>query len=503
MKKIIILLFGYCLSSNLSAQDGTLVLQDSTAPKIQYGYMAFGETTLRWNELYPFVFNGLTLNTSTSLVQLVFDTTRFKNKLKPWVYYQSIGGGSFVDSIWRVAGKDSVFWRRGGITFAQLDSVGSGGGGGSPGGPDKSFQYNSSSTLTGSGNLSQETNYVKVLGTSTSVTPLQVYGMTGQTSSLIKAISAAGDSVFTVQNNGDTRIGNSTGARYSRRVEMLLAIASTVTDGLFLTDNANGPSVGLRPSTGDFLAITGGGVAMSAWKNLNTGNTFTTGPYGFYVSGDNLGIGVSPNGGYLHIKAGTTAASTAPIKLTSGTLMTAIEVGAGEYNNDYYLSNSASNRLAVGGAIKDFVADSSNSGTGETDAYAYSIKANTLNADGAKICADYTVNLTDITATAQVKVIFGATTLANTGALTVSATGTVTISLKFIRTSSTTARASVTMLSPTGSTVVYTSETDLTSQDFTIANILKLTLTAAGAGGGSGDLVAKHGAVFYWPASNN
>lgn len=36
------------------------------------------------------------------------------------------GGG--VDSIWRVSGKDSIFWRRGGTTFKIKDSTGGGGG---------------------------------------------------------------------------------------------------------------------------------------------------------------------------------------------------------------------------------------------------------------------------------------------------------------------------------------------------------------------------------------
>ena len=34
-----------------------------------------------------------------------------------------------VDSIWRVAGKDSIFWRKAGITYKFKDSTGSGGGG--------------------------------------------------------------------------------------------------------------------------------------------------------------------------------------------------------------------------------------------------------------------------------------------------------------------------------------------------------------------------------------
>ena len=40
-----------------------------------------------------------------------------------------IGAGTGVDSIWRVTGKDSIFYLKGGITYKIKDSVGTGGGG--------------------------------------------------------------------------------------------------------------------------------------------------------------------------------------------------------------------------------------------------------------------------------------------------------------------------------------------------------------------------------------
>ena len=50
-----------------------------------------------------------------------------------------------------------------------------------------------------------------------------------------------------------------------------------------------------------------------------------------YMSG-NLGIGVTAPAAYLNIKAGTTAASTAPLKFTTGDNLTTAEAGAMEYN---------------------------------------------------------------------------------------------------------------------------------------------------------------------------
>lgn len=57
------------------------------------------------------------------------------------------------------------------------------------------------------------------------------------------------------------------------------------------------------------------------------------------------------NGGHqkITVKAGTTAAGTAPIKLTSGSLMTAAEAGAIEFNNDflYFTITTGSSRKKV------------------------------------------------------------------------------------------------------------------------------------------------------------
>lgn len=50
------------------------------------------------------------------------------------------------------------------------------------------------------------------------------------------------------------------------------------------------------------------------------------------LSGGNVGIGQSSPTAYLHLKAGTATAGTAPIKLTSGTNLTTPENGTFEYD---------------------------------------------------------------------------------------------------------------------------------------------------------------------------
>lgn len=52
-----------------------------------------------------------------------------------------------------------------------------------------------------------------------------------------------------------------------------------------------------------------------------------------------LGVGITPTA-YLHIKAGTTAAGTAPLKLTDGPLLTTVEPGAIEYKGHTFYATT-------------------------------------------------------------------------------------------------------------------------------------------------------------------
>jgi hypothetical protein len=61
----------------------------------------------------------------------------------------------------------------------------------------------------------------------------------------------------------------------------------------------------------------------------------------------NVGFGVTAPSAVLHLKAGTTAASTAPVKFSAGTLMTAAEAGAMEYATNFYLTPSSGVRYKV------------------------------------------------------------------------------------------------------------------------------------------------------------
>ena len=69
-----------------------------------------------------------------------------------------------------------------------------------------------------------------------------------------------------------------------------------------------------------------------------------------------LGIGTTSPTAALHIKAGTATASTGPLKLTSGTLLTVPEAGVVEYlSGTYYLTNAAATPLRRKVATEEYI----------------------------------------------------------------------------------------------------------------------------------------------------
>jgi len=67
-----------------------------------------------------------------------------------------------------------------------------------------------------------------------------------------------------------------------------------------------------------------------------------------FISGGQFGIGVTSPTALIHIKAGTTTASTAPLKLTTGTNMTAAEAGAFEYTTpQLFFTNGGAQRQEI------------------------------------------------------------------------------------------------------------------------------------------------------------
>jgi hypothetical protein len=110
-------------------------------------------------------------------------------------------------------------------------------------------------------------------------------------------------------------------------------------------------------SSGDNATLnTVGGERMTI---LNTGN---------------VGIGTTAPTAVLHLKAGTDAASTAPLKLTAGTNLTTTEAGAVEYDGShlYFTAADAGTRYQLDGSATTLTAPSG------TNANGGSILGNTL-----------------------------------------------------------------------------------------------------------------------------
>lgn len=90
---------------------------------------------------------------------------------------------------------------------------------------------------------------------------------------------------------------------------------------------------------------------LAFYVNNNTNST-QTGYQGLFEAvriryDGHFGIGVSNPLAYLHIKAGTASVNTAPIKLTSGTDLTAAEAGAFEYNGTRLAFSPSTTRKRV------------------------------------------------------------------------------------------------------------------------------------------------------------
>lgn len=217
----------------------------------------------------------------------------------------------------------------------------------------------------------------------------------------------------------------------------------------------------------------------------------------FRVTSTGAGFGnVTSPTSRVEIQAGTSSVDV--LEYNSGTLNSTINAGRVNYNGNIYASNVALNRFGLGGAIKDFIADSANTGTSEEFLYRYTTKASTLTNDGDKIMCEYAINLTDATANKEVKIYFAGTEIYTTGSMIgIETEGKINVTI--IRTSSSTARAIV-----SGNLNGYLSlQTDLTSLTFSNTYAITPSVTVSGASGGAGDATFKMGTVFFWPAANN
>lgn len=210
-----------------------------------------------------------------------------------------------------------------------------------------------------------------------------------------------------------------------------------------------------------------------------------------------LAIGSQTPTANLHITAGAAGASSAPLKINSGTKQTTAEAGTIEYNGNWYATKSNAIRFSQGGILFDHYVDTGNATTVETDLYSDSIAANTLDANGCKVLGQYGGIFVNSTSTKQLKVYLGTTTIFDTGALTISAASDFVLNVTIVRDGTGSVRT-ITAASLTGaSTGSYANYVLVGGLSFSGANTLKITGTAAGVGAATNDIVAKMAFVEY------
>jgi len=185
--------------------------------------------------------------------------------------------------------------------------------------------------------------------------------------------------------------------------------------------------------------------------------------------------------GGLDIGAGAAAALSAPIKLTSGTLMTTPEPGSLEYDGNFKFTLSAAQRLTFSGTMSQAQASVGNAAGPETALRTINYVAGALFADGQSSESRATLSFVNNANTKTITVKFGPTGTENTlytGNITVNTSGTLEIIIHVQRESASSVRASVSVISDDAGLKKhdYTLVTGLT-----LANAQALTINATSA----------------------
>lgn len=237
----------------------------------------------------------------------------------------------------------------------------------------------------------------------------------------------------------------------------------------------------------------------------------------------------------LHLAAGTASASTAPLKMTSGTLLTSPEAGAQEFLTDKFyatittgtarkefslndaaltsgivpvattngrLTDSTLTATKIAKPLFDHFADVGNIGTGEDDLYSDTIAAGQLAGNGDKLNAEYGGTfVSSATATREIKLYFGGTMIFDTGALTLSLSAAWVLYVTIIRVSSSVIRYSISLTTEGAALAAYTAVGELTGLTLANTQVMKITGEAAGVGAATNDVTAKLSAIIYQPAA--
>jgi hypothetical protein len=183
-------------------------------------------------------------------------------------------------------------------------------------------------------------------------------------------------------------------------------------------------------------------------------------------------------------RTGATGAGSAPIKYTSGTLMTTAEAGAQEYNGDHFLTKANNVRYAVGGSLHNNVTSVAVTGSSAENLMSYTLPAGALSTNGSYI--EVTAVFYCVTVGENFKIAFGSTNVVD---FTVGSVGTYYVTGTITRTGATTQEARFNV-GGAESAALITSPTETLSNAIVVKGV--------GEGIGAGDITQFQLNVKYY-----
>jgi hypothetical protein len=317
-------------------------------------------------------------------------------------------------------------------------------------------------------------------------------GNSGKFSFKLAASGIAGDpitftEVATISTGGDLGIGETVplAPLHIKRNQFGKTVLGEAS--MLILDNISG-GVGQRQEIGM------GYRNANAYSPVVLGNVVTSNTdftiSDFYIATRALTTNTTPVERFRITAAGNIKLTTADISSNSDSAFTwNRSSGALEYSK---INTGASGTTPIDAQYTD----ANNTGTSETDLYTKTTAANTLPANGNVLTFETWGLFNDATATANLQFYFAGTAFGGTGALSLTSLSTWSAHGTIVRTGTSTARAYVTVQTNGGD---YISTATLGGINFATTNILKVTGTAGGAGGGSNDITGQAWKVVYQP----
>ena len=236
---------------------------------------------------------------------------------------------------------------------------------------------------------------------------------------------------------------------------------------LVVAANTAHPAPTLGTASGSF-SVLGGSATYGLFVGIaNTGTSWiqsmrkdaSATAYGISLnpSGGNVGVGIMSPTAFMHLAAGTTAASGAPLKFNTGTNMTNAEVGAMEFTTGRLYFTPVLTRNIITSTVDTDTTAVGNVTTGEDDLITYSIPANTMGTNGDYISFRASGTIANSINAKRLRVKYGGTTVMDTGAagIPISAAIQWVVEGEIIRTGATTQKCNASLTTNNATLATY------------------------------------------------